>query len=166
MISLNDYLYNGDTVLKIIQKYSHDLKKSAIESGNSIDIAHCNFLLQLEEILEHNEFLTSQSQRIKEFYKYMTVQYPFLAFTFKGRIKSLIRAEQKFNGYIVEEVTDYYKETGKFPDEIEMKQRSKPHHQQKANRNQSSHTGCIRTDLIFCSLMNLLLLMELIMLVM
>lgn len=125
MISLNDYLYNGDTVLKIIQKYSHDLKKSAIESGNSIDIAHCNFLLQLEEILEHNEFLTSQSQRIKEFYKYMTVQYPFLAFTFKGRIKSLIRAEQKFNGYIVEEVTDYYKETSKFPDEIEMKQRSR-----------------------------------------
>lgn len=28
-------------------------------------------------------------------------------------------------GYIVEEVTDYYKETGKFPDEIEMKQRSR-----------------------------------------
>lgn len=125
MIALNDYLYNGDTILKIIQKYSADLKKSAIDTNNSIDLAHCNFLLRLEEILEHNEFLTSQSQRIKEFYKYMTVQYPYLAFTFKGRIKSLIRAEQKFNGYIVETVFDFYKENGRFPNDIEMKQRSK-----------------------------------------
>ncbi len=125
MIALNDYLYNGDTVLRIIRKYSADLRESAIKTNNSIDISHCNFLLQLEEILEHNEFLTSQSQRIKEFYKYMTVQYPYLAFTFKGRIKSLIRAEQKFNGYIVEEVTDFYKENQRFPTEIEMKQRSR-----------------------------------------
>ena len=85
MIKLNDYLYNGDTVLKIIQKYSQDLKRSSVESGNSIDMFHCNFLLQIEELLEHNDFLTSQSQRIREFYKYMTVEYPFLAFTFKGR---------------------------------------------------------------------------------
>ena len=116
MIKLNDYLYNGDTVLKIIQKYSRDLKNSSVESGNSIDMFHCNFLLQIEELLEHNDFLTSQSQRIREFYKYMTVEYPFLAFTFKGRIKSLIRAEEKFNGYIVGSIYDYYKKNGNFPE--------------------------------------------------
>lgn len=54
------------------------------------------------ELLEHNDFLTSQSQKIREFYKYMAQEYPYLSFTFKGRIKSLIRAEGKFNGYIVE----------------------------------------------------------------
>ena len=35
-----------------------------------------------------------------------------MAFTFKGRIKSLIRAEEKFNGYIVEFIYDYYEEYG------------------------------------------------------
>ena len=100
MISLNDYLYDGDTVFKILKRYSADLKKTALENNNPIDMVHCNFLIQLEELLEHNDFLTAQSQRLREFYKYMAEKYPFLAFTFKGRIKSLIRAEEKFNGKI------------------------------------------------------------------
>ena len=109
MVTLNDYLYNGDTVLKIIQNYSHDLKEESVKTGNTMDMIHSNFLLRLEELLVHNDFLTSQSQRIRELYKYMTKEYPYLAFTFKGRIKSLIRAEGKFNAYIVETVYDYYK---------------------------------------------------------
>lgn len=115
MITLNDYLYNGDTVIKIIHNYSRDLREDARKSGNPIDLAHCDFLVQMSELLEHNDFLTSQSQRMREFYKYMTESYPDLAFTFKGRIKSLIRAESKFNGQIVSFVYDYYKEYGEFP---------------------------------------------------
>ena len=121
MITLNDYLFSGNTVLKILHQYSNDLRNSAKESHNSIDLAHSNFLIQIIELLEHNDFLTSQSQRIKEFYKYMTREYPFLAFTFKGRIKSLIRAEEKFNGYILEYIYKYYKANGKFPSEAEIK---------------------------------------------
>ena len=121
MVSLNDYLFSGDTVLKILHQYSADLKRSAIESRNSVDLAHSNFLIQITELLEHNDFLTSQSQRIKDFYKYMTHEYPFLAFTFKGRIKSLIRAEEKFNGYILEYIYNYYKENGEFPSEAKIK---------------------------------------------
>ena len=121
MISLNDYLYNGDTVLKILLKYSSDLKKEAIKTHNQIDLAHCNFLIQIIELLEHTDFLTSQSQRIKEFYMYMTEKYPFLAFTFKGRIKSLIRAEEKFNGYILEFIHEYYKANGEYPNEAQIK---------------------------------------------
>ena len=90
MIKLNDYLYSGDTVLKILHSYTADLMEDAKANHNPIDVAHCNILIQITEILEHNDFLTSQSQRIKELYKYMTSKYPFLAFTFKGRIKSLI----------------------------------------------------------------------------
>lgn len=121
MIKLNDYLYSGDTVLKILQTYTADLKQSAIESHNQIDLVHCNFLLQITELLKHNEFLTSQSQRIREFYKYMANEYPFLAFTFKGRIKSLIRAEAKFNGYIVEYIYEYYLKNGTYPPIPELK---------------------------------------------
>ena len=121
MITLNDYLYSGDTVFKILHQYAGDLRENARLTRNSIDTAHSNFLVQITEMLEHNDFLTSQSQRIKEFYKYMTREYPFLAFTFKGRIKSLIRAEEKFNGYILEYIYKYYKKNGKFPSETEIK---------------------------------------------
>ena len=51
----------------------------------------------------------------------MTQKYPFLAFTFKGRIKSLIRAEEKFNGYILEYIYNYYKENGSYPTEAQIK---------------------------------------------
>lgn len=123
MILLNDYLFSGDTILKILQKYSSDLKTNSIENHNPIDLVHCNFLLQQIDILEHNDFLTSQSQRIRELYKLMAKEYPFLAFTFKGRIKSLIRAEEKFNGYIVEYVYDYYKRSNEFPPIEKLKQK-------------------------------------------
>ena len=121
MISLNDYLYKGSTVMRILHQYAADLKENAHQTHNSIDLAHCNFLIGISELLEHNDFLTSQSNRIKELYKYMTVQYPYLAFTFKGRIKSLIRAEEKFNGYIVEFIYDYHEKNGTFPTESDIK---------------------------------------------
>ena len=121
MISLNDYLFSGDTVLKILLQYSADLKDEAIKNHNTIDMAHSNFLIQIIEILEHTEFLTSQSQRINEFYMYMADKYQYLAFTFKGRIKSLIRAEEKFNGYILEYIHNYYKTNGRYPNEAEIK---------------------------------------------
>lgn len=121
MVSLNDYLYNGDTVLKILKLYSSDLKKTSLENNNPVDLIHCNFLIQLEELLEHNDFLTVQSQTLREFYKYMAEKYPFLAFTFKGRIKSLVRAEEKFNGKIVSFVSEYYQKNKVFPSVAEIK---------------------------------------------
>ena len=123
MILLNDYLFSGNTVLKILHNYSEDLKANSIKEHNAIDLVHCNFLLQQIEILEHNDFLTSQSQRIRELYKLMAKEFPHLAFTFRGRIKSIIRAEEKFNGYIVEYVYDYYKKNGEFPSIENLKQR-------------------------------------------
>ncbi len=123
MITLNDYLYSGDTVLRILRKYSMDLKKNSLATHNSIDMVHYDFLLQQIDMLEHNDFLTSQSQRIRELYKLMAKEYPFLAFTFKGRIKSVIRAEGKFNGYIVTYIYNYYKQYGAYPSDDDLKQR-------------------------------------------
>lgn len=120
---LNDYLYAGDTVFRILKKYSADLRDNAMKTGNALDMTHCNFLIEISELLEHNDFLTSESQRMREFYKYMADKYPFLAFTFKGRIKSLIRAEEKFNGYIVSHVYDYHEMHGTYPPVAELKER-------------------------------------------
>lgn len=115
MIKLNDYLYDGDTVLKILSRYSKDLKSNARLTHNHLDYVHSNFLLEVLELLEHNGFLTAQSERIREFYYFMAKKYPYLAFVFKGRIKSLIRTEEKFNGYIVEAVSDSFEAAGKEP---------------------------------------------------
>ncbi len=71
MITLNDYLYSGDTILKILQKYITDLRRDAKKNHNEIDLIHCNFLIQVRELLEHNDFLTVQSQKIREFYNYL-----------------------------------------------------------------------------------------------
>ncbi len=40
MITLNDYLYSGDTVLKILQKYTEDLRKEAKKNDNEVDLVH------------------------------------------------------------------------------------------------------------------------------
>ena len=50
MITLNDYLYSGDTVLKILQKYTEDLRKEAKKNHNEIDLVHSNFLIQITEL--------------------------------------------------------------------------------------------------------------------
>ena len=121
MITLNDYLYSGDTIFKVLQNYITDLREDARKTKNEIDLIHCNFLIQIRELLEHNDFLTTQSQQVREFYKYMTKEYPYLAFTVKGRIKSLIRAEEKFNGYIVKYISDYHEKYGTYPTTAELK---------------------------------------------
>lgn len=115
MVELTDYLYEGHTVPQILHLYSKDLRDDALEKGNLVDLAHANFLDGIMSLLTHNDFLTVQSQKIREFYKYMASRYPFLSFSFKGRIKSLIRAEEKFNGYILEAVYDQYRADGTVP---------------------------------------------------
>ena len=112
MIKLNDYLYSGKTIFRILLDYTADLRKSALENQNEMDLIHADFLMQIRDILEHNEFLSAQSQRIRGFYHQLAEEYPYLAFTMKGRIKSLIRSEEKFNGYIVQYIHDYYQENG------------------------------------------------------
>lgn len=123
MITLNDYLYSGDTVLKILHRYSDDLREQAKIENNQIDILHSNFLVQMTELLEHNDFLTLQAERMRELYKYMAKEYSFLSFTFKGRIKSLIRAEEKFNGRLISSVNDYYREHHDFPSVAQVRSR-------------------------------------------
>lgn len=121
MITLNDYLYSGDTVPKLLHKFYVDMRNEAMSNGSIVDEAHCSLIMQQIDILEHNDFLSSQSMRLREFYKEMARRYPSLSFTFKGRIKSVIRTESKFNGYIVNHVSSYYKEHKGFPPEEELK---------------------------------------------
>ena len=51
MITLNDYLYSGDTLFRILRKYTNDLREDAKKNHNEIDLVHCNFLIQIRELL-------------------------------------------------------------------------------------------------------------------
>ena len=50
MITLNDYLYSGDTIFRILRNYTVDLKKEAKKNHNEIDLIHSNFLIQIREL--------------------------------------------------------------------------------------------------------------------
>ena len=50
MITLNDYLYSGDTIFRILRNYTNDLRTDAKKTGNAIDQIHCNFLIQIREL--------------------------------------------------------------------------------------------------------------------
>ena len=78
MITLNDYLYSGDTVLKILQKYTRDLRKEAKLTHNEIDMMHVNFLIQITELLEHNDFLTASPRRSGNFINIWLMNIRFL----------------------------------------------------------------------------------------
>lgn len=38
MITLNDYLYSGDTILRILHNYIHDLRAEAKKTHNEVDL--------------------------------------------------------------------------------------------------------------------------------
>ena len=78
MVTLNDYLYSGDTMFKILKNYSQDLKKEAKCTGNEIDLMHANFLLQIRELLEHNDSLLPSPRRSGNFINIWLMNIRFL----------------------------------------------------------------------------------------
>ena len=76
---------------------------------------HSNCLLQVQEMLEHNDFLTSQSQKIQEFTVHgKRISISRLYISWKNQIFDTYR-EEKFNGYIIEYIYNYYEEHGTYP---------------------------------------------------
>lgn len=50
MVTLNDYLYSGSTIFRILNNYIRDLRKDAKVNHNEIDLVHSNFLIHIQEI--------------------------------------------------------------------------------------------------------------------
>ena len=100
-----------------------DLRKEAKRTHNEIDLVHSNCLPSSTgnagaqrfpdfPVTENPGILQVHGKRISIF-----------AFTFRGRIKSLIRTEEKFNGYIVEYIYNYYEEHGTYPAVADLKEK-------------------------------------------
>ena len=103
--------------LTVLNSFEKDLRE---QSQNVIDIAHSNLLLRYSTYLASNDFLDSVSDDMTQFRNQIVDKYSDITLTICGRIKSIVRVEEKFNGYIIEFCSNYYHKYGAFPSEEEM----------------------------------------------
>ena len=117
MLDITQYFEKGYVAPDIVKFFEKDLSE---QSRNMIDIEHSNLLLRYSIYLESNDFLDSVSDDMTQFRKQVVDKYSDITLTISGRIKSIIRVEQKFNGYIIEFCSNYYHKYKTFPSEEEM----------------------------------------------
>lgn len=117
MLDITQYFEKGYVAPDIVKFFEKDLRE---QSRNMIDIEHSNLLLRYSIYLESNDFLDSVSDDMTQFRKQVVDKYSDITLTISGRIKSIIRVEQKFNGYIIEFCSNYYHKYKTFPSEEEM----------------------------------------------
>ena len=115
--NITQYFENGYVAPDIVKFFERDLRENP---RNLIDIEHCNLLLRYSSYLSSNEFLDSVSDDMTDFRKQIASQYSDITLTICGRIKSIVRLEEKFNGYIIKFCSGYYKKNKRFPAEEEM----------------------------------------------
>ena len=117
MLDITQYFEKGYVAPDIVKFFEKDLRE---QSRNMIDIEHSNLLLRYSIYLESNDFLDSVSDDMTQFRKQVVDKYSDITLTISGRIKSIIRVEEKFNGYIIEFCSNYYHKYKTFPSEEEM----------------------------------------------
>ena len=88
MITLNDYLYSGDTLLRILHNYSGDLRKDARKSRNEIDLAqltHAEHPLKFRTVIRFHAAETLVGKNVD--------QIPFLILCNVFRINTFLRCK-------------------------------------------------------------------------
>ena len=117
MLDITQYFENGYVAPDIVKFFEKDLRE---QSKDIIGIEHGNIFLRYKNYLSSNDFLDSVSDDMTQFRKQIVDKYPDITLTISGRIKSIIRVEEKFNGYIIEFCSNYYHKYKTFPSEEEM----------------------------------------------
>ena len=117
MLDITQYFENGYVAPDIVKFFEKDLRE---QSRNMIDIEHSNLLLRYSTYLARNDFLDSVSDDMTQFRKQVVDKYSDITLTICGRIKSIVRLEEKFNGYIIEFCSNYYHKYKTFPSDEEM----------------------------------------------
>jgi len=98
MLDITQYFENGYVAPDIVKFFEKDLRE---QSRNMIDIEHSNLLLRYSTYLASNDFLDSVSDDMTKFRNQIVDKYSDITLTICGRIKSIVRLEEKFNGYII-----------------------------------------------------------------
>ena len=112
IVDITDFFEQNNTAPDIVNMFQDSLRRN---SRNEVDLEHVRLLLRYNMYLSSNEFLDLVSDDMTEFRKSIIENNKDLTLTIKGRIKSLVRLEEKFNGYILEFCTQYYSKHHEFP---------------------------------------------------
>lgn len=113
--SLDRYIIKGLDVSQILEEYIIDLRNYGKTTGNSVELMHASFLETYVGILSSKSFIFEVEEDIKGFLKrWATINTNGFSYVLCGRIKSLFRLEEKWNGYVQEAVASYEKRSAKF----------------------------------------------------
>lgn len=115
IVDITQFFEQNKTAPEIIDNFGSSLIDY---SNNEIDNEHSRLLLRYNMYLSSNDFLDEISHNMRDFMK--TINDDDLTLTMKGRIKSMVRLEEKFNGYIIEFCTQCFHKSKRFPTEEEM----------------------------------------------
>lgn len=116
--SLDRYLYDGLNLSQILTSYISDLKVYGKKTSNIIELEHASFLEQYQGIIEDDSFVFEVEKDMESFLKLISNE--SFSYVLYGRIKSLLRLEEKFNGYIQEAVSLYVSKSDKYKSEHDI----------------------------------------------
>lgn len=100
------------TVNEALKIYASQLRKHGQETGNRVELVHALKIEELLGIIEDNKYIFSAQDDIKKFI--VAVGNPNFSYIVYGRIKSILRFENKFNGYVQDACTAYENKSSKF----------------------------------------------------
>lgn len=112
IVKIDDLFEQGLTAPDIVNIFMEKIRKG---SRNEIDMEHYRLLVKYNMYLKSNDFLNLVSSDLAKFRKSIVKNDKEITLTMRGRIKSIVRMEEKFNGYIVEFCDQYYSKNGCFP---------------------------------------------------
>ena len=116
IIDITQYFQLGLSTPDIILQYEHDLRSN---HQNMVDIEHANELKKYSMYLTSNEFLNYINADMEKFVNEIAWKYPRVTFILKGRIKSMVRFEEKFLGYVIDSCNTFYKNRKRVPTDEE-----------------------------------------------
>jgi hypothetical protein len=121
MPSLEQYLSSGLSIWEVIRRYINALRKYGKATNNSLELYHAVALEKYLGIVTNCKFIQSiQLDLQQKFIDEVGTNKDF-SFAVRGRIKSLIRFENKFNDYVQSFVLSYYDENQSFPSVTQIK---------------------------------------------
>lgn len=114
--SLDNYLTKGLSIFDVVSAYSSDLWEYGKKHHNEIDMYHASFLDRYLDIIMDDQFVEDiQIDLQKKFMDEIYRSKDEFSFAMRGRIKSLIRLENKFNDYVQSFINDNIIKNGKIP---------------------------------------------------
>ena len=114
IVDITQFFEQNNTAPDMISSFEEALR---LNCQSKVDFEHSRLLLKYNMYLSSNGFLDLVSKDIADFCNFVMENNKDITLTIRGRIKSIVRLEEKFNGYVMEYCSQYYSKHQEFPTE-------------------------------------------------